>query len=369
MNSNKYPFSTEEESIFYDIRKDLEKYPDAAILIIVGGRGTGKTYSTLRFVYEEKHRFIFMKRTNADVDLMCERLNNKDKEFTIDISPFKSLNRDFNWNVRAYKMFNGFGGFWNCTPDGEPVGDPVGYILSFNAISKFKGYDLSDCDYIIFDEFIPLPYERVNRHEGIELMDLYRTVGRAGNILTGKILKLICLANATTVSCPVLNDLELADVMVDMGTKNENVRYLEDRGILIHKIEDINGFREQEAKNPIYKAMRGTKWAKMSLDNDFAYNDFSAVGRMSLKGMKCLLLVHRGQRTYYIYVGDAGYYMTYRKSNNFVYYYDLDRENDQKRFYVDECIDLRQECIDGRMRFETYEMYDLIVNYKDFYKV
>lgn len=357
-----------DESIYYDIRKDLEAYPDAAIYIVIGGRGTGKTYSTLRYMTDEGERYVFMKRTNKDIDLMC-RNPKKDDRFAVELSPFKSLNRDYNYNIHAVKLYEGFGGFWKFDMDGEPIGDAKGYILSFNSISKFKGFDLSDANYIIFDEFIPLPYERVNRHEGIELLDLYRTVGRDNNIRTGRILKLICLANSTTVSNPVMNDFELTDIVVDMKTNNESVRYLEDRAIVIRIVPDINGFREKEAKNPIYKAMKGTKWAQMALNNDFAYNDFSNVQKMNLKNYRCLIKVKNKRKDYYIYVGDSGYYMCYRRSNTYEYTYDLNLENDQKKFYIDWGVDLRVECIDDRMKFETYEMYDLIVNYKDFYKV
>lgn len=357
-----------DSSIYYDIRNDLEAYPDAAIYIVIGGRGTGKTYSTLRYCTDEDEKYVFMKRTNKDIDLMCHNPK-KDSRFEVELSPFKSLNRDYNYNIHAVKLYEGFGGFWKMDAEGDPIGDVKGYILSFNAVSKFKGFDLSDCNFIVFDEFIPLPYERTNRHEGIELLDLYRTIGRDNNIRTGKILKLICLANSMTVSCPIINDFELTDIIVDMKANGISAKYLKERAIFIRIVPDINGFREKESKNPIYKAMRGTKWAQMSLDNDFAYNDFSNVVRRNLKNYRCLIHLKNKLKDYYIYVGDGGYYMTYRSNNKYEYDYDLNLENDQKRFYVEWGIDLRAECIDNRMKFETYEMYDLIVNYKDFYKL
>lgn len=358
------------KNIFYDIKDDLQQATEAAIFIVLGGRGTGKTYSTLKYCYQSGKKFLFMKRTNKDIALMCGKLKKGGEEdFSMDLSPFKSLNNDMGWNVRAYRIYEGLGAFWNCDEENRPVGDPVGYCLSFNSISKFKGYDLSDCDFIIFDEFIPLPYERVNRNEGLELMDLYRTVGRANNIKYGTILKLICLANSTTVSCPVLNELELSDTLVNMKNDGKSSLYLSERSIYIRLVPDINGFREEEMKNPIYKAMRGTKWAKMSLDNDFAYNDFSNVRKQSLKGCTCLVKVQNKQNTYYIYSGPNGYYMTYRPANHYTYKYNLNLENDQKKFYYDYVIDLRNECIEDRMKFETYEMYDLIINYKDFYRL
>lgn len=353
--------------IFYNIEDDLKAVPEAAVFIVIGGRGTGKTYSTLKYCYTHGEKFLFLKRTDTDVKMLCG--SNKMRGLSMDVSPFKSLNHDIGSNVRAVSIFDGFGGFYDCGPDDKPIGDPVGYILSFNRAGKIKGFDMSDCNYIIFDEFIPLPYERVNRKEGIELLDLYRTVGRANNIKYGTVLKLICLANPTTVSCPIINEFELADTIAKMSADNVDHLYIEDRGIFIRIVPDIEGFRAEEEKNPIYKAMRGTEWARMSLDNEFAYNDFTNVKKISLKRYACLIRLTRKQKTYYIYVGNDGYYMTYRRSNHYTYSYDLNLENDQKKFYYDYVLDLRSECIDGRMKFETYEMYDLIVNYKDFYKI
>ena len=49
--------------------------------------------------------------------------------------------------------------------------------------------------------------------------------------------------------------------------------------------------------------------------------------------------------------------------------FNLNRENEQKLFYSDYGIDLRLSCIEERMKFEKYSMYDLIVNYKKFFNV
>lgn len=49
--------------------------------------------------------------------------------------------------------------------------------------------------------------------------------------------------------------------------------------------------------------------------------------------------------------------------------YNLRIENDQKAFYIDWCIDLQEASIDNRMMFEQYTMYDLIMNYRQFFKI
>ena len=49
--------------------------------------------------------------------------------------------------------------------------------------------------------------------------------------------------------------------------------------------------------------------------------------------------------------------------------FNLNRENEQKLFWMQYGVDLRISCIEERMKFEKYTMYDLIVNYKKFFNV
>ena len=49
--------------------------------------------------------------------------------------------------------------------------------------------------------------------------------------------------------------------------------------------------------------------------------------------------------------------------------YNLKIENDQKAFFIDWVLDLQDASIENRLLFEQYTMYDLIMNYKQFFKV
>ena len=359
---------------FYNIEDDLYKYKDAWLYMVVGGRNTGKTYSTLKYCYVNKKKFVFVKRTNDDVKLICAgsgKLGSKMASYGVDLSPFKSINRDMNINVLAFSIFTGLGGFWICDENNEPVGEPIGYIISLNSVQKVKGFDLSECDFIIFDEFIPQPWERISKKEGEMVLDLYKTVSRAREHLDREVLKLICLANATSVSNPITNIIEVTDILVDMQTLNLSYHYIEDRGILVHMLqaEDMQEFYNKEKESPIYRAMSGTQWAQMALDNDFAYNDVSNIDRRRLKAYQCLIKVRYKQHDYYIYNKEGEYYMCEIPHNHYIFEYDLNKENDQKRFWIENCMNLRLACIDGNMLFEKYTMYDLIVNYKKFFNI
>lgn len=349
---------------YYDIDNDVtdDLY---WCYIIIGGRNTGKTYSSLKSCYLNNRKFVFVKRTLEDIDLLCDR---KNEELDFDVSPFKSINRDIGSNVRALKVKKGVGGFYSCNEEGESEGTPIGYIVSLSGVSKVKGFDLSDCDWIIFDEFIPQPWDRINRMEGNQLMDLYKTVSRDREHRGKSALKLICLANATKISNPVCNTLEITDKLVDMQVNKSSYYKDPDRGIFVHQIMDNAAFMEEEKKSQIYKAMSGTEWGRMALNNEFAYDDFTAVKKSNLKGFRPLFGVRFKSKVFYIYNKESLYYMTFAKGP-VSKIYDLRIENEQKAFFIDWVLDLQDASINNLLMFETYTMYDLIMNYKQFYKI
>lgn len=356
---------------YYDIDDDIAAF-DGWCYLVFGGRNTGKTYGALKSCLINKRKFVFIKRTNEDVDLLCAgsgRIGTKQNEYGVDLSPFKSINRDMHTDVKAFSIKKGLGGFWHCDPeDGTPAGLPIGYLISLNSVTRFKGFDLSESDWLIFDEFVPQPWDRVNRKEGEQLMDLYKTVSRDREHRGMDPLKLICLANATSISNPVTNILEVTDIVADMQVKGESVYQDPVRGIFIHLINENADFRAKEQESMIYKAMGNTAWGRMAFDNVFAYNDLSNIGRSRLKGYKPITAFIYKDKEWYVYMKEGRYFLT-SSPNNIVELFDLSKENDQKRFWMEYAYDLRNECIDGKMIFESYSMYDLIVNYRKIFDV
>lgn len=364
------------KKLYYNVFDDIEKYPDAWAYMIVGGRTTGKTYGALSQCLERKEKFIFAKRTADDVKLMCsgvKMVKGSDSEDP-DFSPFVPINRDKGCNIKAFPLYEGLGCFYDTIGDEKgkevPTGAPIGNIIGLNVATKFKGFDMSDCNYLIFDEFIPRKWERINRGEGDLLMDLYVTVARDRIIRGHRPLKLLALANAVNISNPLSNTMEITDTMADMQIHGEECRYIEDRGIFIRLLQSPEDFKKALENDPVYKAMGHTAWGQMAYDNQFAYDDFTNVGKAQMKNYKPVCSFSYKQSTYYVYQNSGKYYICNSKySDKNKPGYNLNLENDQKKFYIDFAIDLRNECIDGNVLFNNYSLYDLIVNYTKFFKL
>lgn len=364
---------------YYDISEDIQKHPDAWLYIIVGGRHTGKTYSTLKNCLDNQRDFIFIKRTMDDVDMMSA-LTGKVKSKVADLgaddlNPFSAINRDTGSDIQTFSIRTGIAGFWNTTRDEEgnlvPVGSPLGMAFALNGVTKYKGMELASSgqeQWIIFDEFIPNIYDRVNRKEGIQLLDFYETVSRDRPFRGLQEVKLICLANATSIANPVFDALELVDDVARMQSLGEHELFNQERGIYIHQLEDNQEMLNVMKNTGIYRAMNDTAWGRMSFGNEFAYNDFSNVSKKALKGYRCVFGYTYRNKGVYIYYNAGVYYITDSKGNP-DRIYDLSRENDQKAMYYDWVITLRDACISDSVRFKTYSMYDLLINFKKIFRI
>lgn len=356
------------EGIYYNIAPDILLYKDYWCYVVVGGRNTGKTYGTLKEYYTRGKKFIFIKRTNDEVKMICSK--GAKSGMKADVSPFKSINRDLNANIQAFPIDTGLGGFYPVDNEGNISGDIVGYILSLNAGDKYKGSDFSECDALIFDEFIPQPWVRCGRKEGDQLLDIYKTVARDRIMRDRGELKLICLANAVNIynpTCAVLDIVDDIAFMADKGAKSKDSLIMTDdeRGIFIRLLPVTDEMRSKEKDSFFYKAMHATQWGAMAWDNSFAYNDLSCIGKQALKGYKPYLKLIYKKSKFYIYVNDAGnYYMCTSRFMAGVPEYNLNIERDIRRFYFEECMDLIDATTEGRMIFLNYTMYDMIFNYK-----
>lgn len=349
---------------YYDIREDLRTYPGAWCYLVWSARGAGKTYSSLRYCKQGEHKFLFLKRTIEDVKLLC--MSGRSKGVNFDINPFKPLNRDYGWNIQPVSIAKGFAGFYHCNEEGKPAGDPIGYCAALSASKDIKGFDMSEVDIMIFDEFIAKKHERVSRNEGEQLLDIYMTIRRDRLVRGKEDLKLICLANATNINNPVFIVLDVVNDAVQMEASNNELFYNRSRQILMHRLPSIEA--PDEEKTGIELAMSGTAWAEMAFSGNFAYDDFTSVRHNRLKGYRPWCAYTYKKKTVYIYEKNGHYYATNAKAH-IDHVYNLERENEQKKFWYDYVIDLRDECIEDRMLFEEYTMYDLIVNYKKIFEI
>lgn len=339
---------------YYDVFEDMSSYPEADIFIAYSRRGVGKTYSALLGAYQRKLPIIYIKRTNDDIDLICTA----SEEF--EASPYVPINRDHGTNIQPKKITKGIAAFYDMNSEDKK---PIAYACSLAAVKKVKGMDLSRVDLMIFDEFIPQASEtRVLHSEGSATLDLYETVSRDRIKRGRKPLKLLLFANAEDIYCPLIDEMQIMDDLAKLAMSGSSYRYIEDRGILIHHVNEIR-LEEKELSGGLARAMKGTSWYRKSFGGEFSKIDFSNISNKVLRKYSCLMKIHYRESDYYLYRKDREFYLTTQASNRYIESVNLNRDNDIRRFYIRYCIDLQEACTDGLMQFSDYSLYDLIMHY------
>lgn len=347
--------------LYYDVYDDARNYPGAIVIIAYSRRGVGKTYGALWGAYDSGKAIVYIKRTIEDINLICSGSS------SFDTSPYVPINRDHGTNIKPKKIANGIGAFYDMNSDDEPIGAPVAYAVALSAIKNVKGIDLSHCEYMIFDEFIPQISEtRVLHSEGEALLDVYATIARDREKRGRDPLKLFLFANSENIYCPVIDELQVLDDIANLAISGRSIYYNESRGILIHHVNEIE-VTESE-KNGIYKVMKNTAWFRKSFGGEFSKNDFSNVSREVLRRFTPLIEVHYRESDFYIYQRDQDFYICKQRSNKCTCKINLNRDNDVRRFYARYCIDLQESCTDGHVKFSDYSLYDLIMNFDKRFK-
>lgn len=245
-----------DSSGYVNIRGILnEGYP---FNFLIGGRGTGKTYTTLKTATEDEQLFMFMRRTQAQADLISK------PEFSV----FKPLNEDLKWDVMVKSISKYNSMFYTVSGDDEKTLHPLGYTCALSTLSNMRGFDASDIQLLIYDEFIPEKHERLLKNEADALFNAYETMNRNRELKGIAPIQMVCLANANDITNPVFESLKLIRIADKMQKGNAD-RWTDDkRGIqliMLHR----SPISKKKSNTVLYNLTDGSTFSNMAISNDF----------------------------------------------------------------------------------------------------
>lgn len=256
---------------------------------IVGARGVGKTYGFLSTALEDDHTFILMRRTQTQLDIINR------EEF----SPFKVIERDFGIEVQHKSI----GKYSTAYLVDDKI---IGYSCALSTISNMRGFDASDVDILLYDEFIPEKHERPIKNEGAAFLNAYETINRNRELNGADPVKVVCMANAFDIANPIFLELGLVGIAEKMKLKDQEIYINRQRdiSILLPKSEKITG---RKKKTALYKLSEGSEYGNMALNNDFIYNPTDNIKPQNLTEYKPIVTVgeitiykHKSKRLYYV---------------------------------------------------------------------
>ena len=266
---------------------------------IVGGRGTGKTYGALLTAYENDIRFILMRRTQTQCDLI-----NK-PEF----NPYKVINSDTSSSVtvKAISKYNA-----KIIEEHEDSEKILGYTCALSTISNMRGFDASDVKLLIYDEFIPEKHERPLKNEGSAFLNAYETINRNREINGSDPLQVLCLANAFNIANPIFLELGLVGRCEKMKNSGQELFIDQQRGILIVMIQRSQ-ISKAKADTALYRVSTGS-YSDMALSNDFIYNSSENIKSLSLNEFRLLCTI--GEISIYKHKSDKRYYISEHRTGS-----------------------------------------------------
>lgn len=273
---------------WYDVEADLLSF-GATYNFSFGGRGIGKTYSTLKYLIKENLRFIYLRTYQTEVDLCANG----------DCNPFKKLNSDTGSAYEFKKISKDITGIYDSDMNN------VGYALALSTFAKLRGVDFSDIDFIMYEEFNTSG--RPCRNQGSLFFNFYETVNRNRELDGKDPVKVVFLGNALSIANPIMVAFNLVSDCEWMLQNGNDLRVLEDRGIAIQIVNSNNEVSVAKRETALYKAIRGTEYYEHAVDNKFINDSFFNVRRLNINEFKPLctigslnIYLHKSQYQYYV---------------------------------------------------------------------
>lgn len=281
---------------------------NVAYNFLVGGRGIGKTYGALKYMKEHNINFVFMRRTQTQLDVLM-----KDE-----YQPFKKLNQDLGWEIHPIKLTKYSAGFFDCERDKNGKWQPkegteaIGLMLALSTISNVRGFDATDRDVLIYDEFIPERHERPIKDEAGAFFNAIETIQRNRELEGKEPLKVLCLANANELANPLFIELKLVKKAMALVKKGIEFDLDRSRECALYLFRESR-ISEAKKDTALYKLTRGTSFESMSIDNNFQdmvgvkvssknlkeYNPVASIGEITI-------YKHKSNKTYYVSMHKMG---------------------------------------------------------------
>lgn len=311
-----------------------------AFIMVVGARGTGKTYGVMRELIEKHKPFVYIRRLQSQLDFCKSESGN----------PFKKLNADLGIDIapkKRHKMceFRDSGG----------DGDIVALGVALSTVATIRGFDFSSYEHIVFDECIPMIGERPISDEFGAFLNFYETVNRNRELNGNRPVCCVMLGNANQLTNPYFSGWHFTKTALRMIAGKQMVYNSPDKTRMMIMLLD-SPISQRKKETALYKNANDG-FLSMALDNAFR-TDPTVIASKPLR-----------EYVHLVSIGEIGIYK--HKSNREYYVSSLTQKNP---YYEDYGIGLKLFQTDyGLLRylymtskrfvFESYENEILFRNY------
>ncbi len=268
--------------------------PGISFFVILGGRGTGKTFGSIEWCYLNKQKFVYSRKNQVQLDFIRSEEEN----------PIQALNREKGYNLEAENV--------RKITRIKKGAEDLGLMVALSAISGIRGFDAESYKVWIYDEFIHEEHEKPIKAEFDAFNNGYETINRNRELKGAPALKAVLMANTNSLKSEILMGWDLVEIIRKMRKKGVEIFTDLKRGLMI--IDLINSPISKAKKNTaLYKMNAGNEFSLMALGNEFAYDRTDKVKSMPFKEYIIDLQVgdlffykHKSNGTYYVSPSQRG---------------------------------------------------------------
>jgi hypothetical protein len=282
---------------------------------IVGGRGIGKTYSAIgEGIENHRGKFMYLRNTREQLSESCGNFGNPFKKWAGD------HDRDIKLEIeRRHAVINEY-----IEDNSDSILKySIGVGANLSTFENLRGVDLSEIDYILFDEFIENRTLSFDQFKAF--VNMYETVNRNRELTGADPCKVVLLSNAQRLGNPILRGFNLIPIIE--GMQKSGQRSYANGPIRIElPFSDVS---EGKRETALYQAVQGSNYTQEALNNNFVNDSFTGVKKVNINEFTPVvaiddIYIYRHKSESYFYAcGIQAKCKRFSSKDNFMIFYKL----------------------------------------------
>lgn len=271
-------------------------------VVALGGRGIGKSYSILQELLHRGTPFVYMRRTQTQLDAIT----------VPQLNPYNQIAADEGIHIISQKLSKHTAGFYRgvLNDEGEvvPDGAPFAVGIALSTFASVRSLSAEGYEVLFFDEIIPERHEHPIKEEGLAFANVLESLNRNRELQGRKPLKVILVSNSNTINSKILEVLGLLDIVDSMNRTNSYYKSV-DGLVAVFRYIDSPVSKKKESSS-LYRVIQNEDFRGMALDNEFSSSDYENVQSRPLAEYypvcsygNCTVYRHKSRLEYYVIKG------------------------------------------------------------------
>ena len=277
---------------------------------VVGGRGIGKTYDAVNTcVTEFPGKFLYLRNTAIQLKESASAFGN----------PFKRWAKDHNRDI-IMKMEGEHAAVYEFDKEGQK--SLIGYGANLSTFENLRGVDLSDVDFILFDEFIE--NRTLSFDQFTAFQNMYETINRNRELFGEPPLIVVLLSNAQRLGNPILRGYNLIPLIESMQKTGQHSATVGNKRIEL----PFSEISEEKRKTALYQDNAGS-YVDQALNNNFSNDSFTGIRKVNINEYTPIVAIddiyiyrHKSESLFYA-CGIQAKCKKFTSKDNFVVFYKL----------------------------------------------